>query len=495
MTRWSTQQTQVFTHFAEYNGHVVVRARAGTGKTTTILEGLNYAPEDSILLAAFNKKIAGELQSRVKNPHASAKTLHSAGFGLLMRNWGKTNLDDEKSIRIAAEALGWMSPSDSEMPIVKMVRRLTSLGKNAKPFATVEDLVDLAYQFDVEPNENQENDGFTVDFIAAAAHRAMDLAAKKKDGTCDFDDMIYVPVRNKWVKGRFDLVVIDEAQDMNESQLLLAKGLCTKNGRIFVVGDDMQGIYGFRGADSGSLDKLKKALGAKELGLTTTYRCPRVVVDSVKHLVPDFQAAPDAIAGEIVDMTIEQMVKAAAIGDFVLSRKNAPLAQMCLKLLKNRKRARIEGKETGRQLLNLVKKFNARNFEKLFEKLKEWEDRECKKLLATKKQSAINKIELIHDQADCIRSLSEDLKSVNELYSRIEELFTDTPGGSADYIRCSSVHRSKGLETDRVFLLTETLYPGGRTEDQEEKNIEYVAKTRAKKTLVLVTGLPQPEER
>lgn len=492
--KWSKQQDDIFYHLSEHNGHILVRARAGTGKTTTILEGINYAPEDTILLAAFNKKIATELQYKLTNPKAEAKTLHSLGFRTLLRNWNNTALDDERGAKLAAKGMGLHNNLGDEdrkaiEPVIKMVKRLASLGKNAAPFPKPGELVDLAYKFEIEPSEEQDEAGWTVERLARAAEQAMHLAATQRDGTCDFDDMVFVPVRNKWVRGWYELVIIDEAQDMNESQLLLAQALCKRGGRIMVVGDDMQAIYGFRGADSNSLDRLKKQLNAKELGLTITYRCPTAVVESVKHLVPDFTAAPGAPSGKITDATVDQMIQGAQLGDFILSRKNAPLAQMCLKLLKNRKRARIEGKETGRQLINLVKKFSATTFERMYEKLKTWEDRECAKLLATGKESAIQRIELVHDQADCIRALSEDLIKPSDLVKRIEELFEDTPGGVTDFIRCSSVHRAKGLETDRVWLLSETLYPGGRTSDQEEKNIEYVANTRAKKELVKVTGL------
>lgn len=75
-----------------------------------------------------------------------------------------------------------------------------------------------------------------------------------------------------------------------------------------------------------------------------------------------------------------------------------------------------------------------------------------------------------------------------ELEARVMNMFTDTPGGEKDFIVCSSVHKSKGLERDRVFVLVETLYPGGRS-SIEEQNIEYVAVTRAKQTLVWVNGI------
>ena len=59
--KWSEQQESIFGWFREGEGNLVVRARAGTGKTTTIIEAITYAPEEKILLAAFNRKIADEL--------------------------------------------------------------------------------------------------------------------------------------------------------------------------------------------------------------------------------------------------------------------------------------------------------------------------------------------------------------------------------------------------------------------------------------------------
>lgn len=86
---WSDQQVQIFNWFKSGTGNLIVRARAGTGKTTTILEGINHAPENKILLAAFNKRIATELTEKLGDPRAEAKTLHSLGYKFLTYAWGQ----------------------------------------------------------------------------------------------------------------------------------------------------------------------------------------------------------------------------------------------------------------------------------------------------------------------------------------------------------------------------------------------------------------------
>ena len=160
-------------------------------------------------------------------------------------------------------------------------------------------------------------------------------------------------------------------------------------------------------------------------------------------------------------------------------------------LLKNRIRARIEGRDFGRTMVSLIRRLRGKDLEELLAKLTAWEMSECGKAQSLKSEAAIAaRQEFVSDQAATIRTLAEDLVEVAELVTRIEELFDDDVSRTPAVV-CSSIHRSKGLETDRVFLLTETLYPGGRTHVVEEQNIHYVGLTRAKKELYLVTGLDE----
>src|SRR5229473_2803675 len=93
---WSAQQLAIFEWFRNGKGNLVIRARAGSGKTSTIIEGITYASEQSIMLCAFNKRIATELGGRLRNPRAEAKTLHALGFGLVRNNWSGIRTDEDR---------------------------------------------------------------------------------------------------------------------------------------------------------------------------------------------------------------------------------------------------------------------------------------------------------------------------------------------------------------------------------------------------------------
>jgi DNA helicase-2/ATP-dependent DNA helicase PcrA len=224
--QWSAQQEAIFNWFATGTGHLVVRARAGTGKTTTIIEATNHAPENRILLAAFNKKIAQELTQRLRNPKAEAKTLHGVGFSCVLRNWNGVQVDEERGMRLARKVVTDDVPDE----IVALIKKLASRCKGTCPFPRdVEELIEEAEDADLVPDEQYEENGWNARFVAEKAMAAMELACQR-DNTIDFDDMVFVPLRNKWVFGRWELVVVDEAQDMNAAQLLLAQRSCKRGG-------------------------------------------------------------------------------------------------------------------------------------------------------------------------------------------------------------------------------------------------------------------------
>lgn len=480
--QWSEQQQAIFQWFETGKGNLVIRARAGTGKTTTILEAISHAPEQQIILGAFNKKIALELQSRLKNPKAKAQTFHSLGYSAIMYNWKGCVLDNDRAERLVRR----VSPNNIPDSVVSMIKKMSALGKNICPYPNMDRMLEISYQFDVDPSEELINEGWNIHTICQLAMNTMSVACEK-DGTFDFDDMIFVPLRNSWIRPRFDLVVIDEAQDMNTSQLLMAQRL--SKGRIVVVGDDKQAIYGFRGADSNSIDRLKGELIANELGLTITYRCPKQVVQHINWIVPDFKAADEAPEGLVKVLAYDKMLVEVDAGDFILSRKNAPLSRTCFKLLALNKKVVIEGREIGKGIQKIVKSLKAKDIPELIEKIYIWQDKQLEKLSKVDNKFVEGKIENIKDQAEIIKVFAENSETIDELVLKLEVMFQQTDNGKLDCIVCSSVHRAKGLERNRVFGLSDTLYPGGNQKSIEEQNIEYVMVTRAKKEFIRVVGL------
>lgn len=471
---WSEEQNAIFSWFERGAGNLVVRARAGTGKTTTILEGVNRAPEEKILLAAFNKSIAQELQRRIRNPRVEAKTLHGLGFAFLRRVWTGVRLEDRRADDLTRRA----APTAPD-PIARLISRLHTKVREMSPFASVEDILGIATRFDLLPDDEWIPEGWTAKAVAQAARQAMEFAKEKTD-IIDFADMIYLPIVLKMIRPWFNMVVVDEAQDMTEAQLLLATGACKRNGRIAVVGDDRQAIYSFRGADSGSIDRLKGELRAKELGLKTTYRCGSAIVNLAAKIVPDFRAAPSAPVGIISNLSEDAMLAKAVEGDFVLSRTNAPLIGFCLSLLKAGRRAKVKGRDIGKGIIALIRKQHANTVPALLTAIAAWTTRELENAKSLEEKKAQARSEFLADQQALIIALCEGCATQAEVIARAETLFSDDAEVGA--IMLSTVHRAKGLEANRVFILDKTFFSKGLEED----NIRYVGITRAKCELTFV---------
>lgn len=475
---WSAQQEAIFAWFATGTGNLVVNAYAGTGKTSTIVEGIGRAPERKILLAAFNKRIAEELQSRLTNGNAVAKTWHSIGYACVRRYWENIRIGSDRADFLADRVCGAVAPD----AIKRLVSKLHTRGREIAPHATnLGDLTDIAWQFECVPDEEWADAGYDATWVEQRALRAMDLAASERPTEIDFADMIYLPLRNRWLTKSYDLVVCDEAQDLNAAQLEMAQGV--SRGRICIVGDRFQAIYGFRGADSNGMDRLKAELHATELGLSTTYRCGTAVVAEAQRLVPGILAREGAHEGTVTTLEGSKLVETAQPGSFILSRTNAPLVATAMALLRSGKRCRVAGRDIGQGLKALARKLKARSIPQLLEKLAAWEAREITRLERAKQDT---KVDAVRDKGDTLRALTQDATGLPDLERRIDALFTDDGLGQAGVITLSSVHKAKGLEADTVYVLAATLRPNG---DQEERNIVYVSVTRAINNLVWVSGI------
>ena len=102
---YSSYQQAIFAHFEAQAGHSAVISVAGSGKTTTAIEGISHITLDtSILMAAFNTTIKDEFQRKLaerKMPHVKTMTFNGLGWGVCLRNMqAKPELDADKTVNL-----------------------------------------------------------------------------------------------------------------------------------------------------------------------------------------------------------------------------------------------------------------------------------------------------------------------------------------------------------------------------------------------------------
>ncbi len=504
----SEEQERIFEWFASGQGNLIVEAFAGTGKSYTISQGVNHAPEPTILVSSFTSSAVEDLKQKITNANVEVVSLHGVGNRAVKRYWERIGLDKygKRAAALAERVCGASAPD----AIKRIVAKLNTKAREMAPLATnAADLYDIALQFDCAPDDGWKLDGYDLHKVCELALDALVLAAAEKPVATgiDFADMLFLPIRNKWLRPVYKLGVVDETQDMTLVQLALFEGVV--GGRKAIVGDRNQAIFQFRGADSDSMDRLARELQPATLTLSTTYRCGKVIVAEAQRFVKTYKAHESNGEGLISTCLLPQLQELVAPGNWVLSRTNAPLVSIALGLIRRGKRARIQGRDIGAGLKAIVNKCATgpakTSIPKWLERLTTWRDREVKRAEAQQNEKLIEKI---LDQYETLVALVDGCAGIPELLTRLENLFSDTDDG-VPAIVCSSVHKAKGREADRVFILRDTLQPpvgcvnchkrpkgckcpGGYEPDpkaqREERNIEYVAITRARHELTWVSG-------
>ena len=482
MNKPSKYQKAIYEFLATGSGNAIVQAVAGSGKTTTILNCAKLIPENSMsIFVAFNKSIATELNDKLPK-NVQARTLHSLGYSMFFANTNsKVKLDNDKLENIIKLVLKENQIEEYDTMYSVMFRQikiivplLKAFNSNYKDFKEVEDVI--VYK-NIECN---------LDSIFHLIGEVMDKC-KKQISTIDFDDMVWIPVVNNFTTKTYDFVFVDEVQDLNKIQFELIKKLCNGNTRIIAVGDRQQSIYAFRGADTNSMDNFKEYFKAVEMPLSISYRCSKNVVELAKTIVPEIEVFDKAIDGEVDAISFDNIISKAEDEDMVLCRTNAPLIKVVFAFIRNNKKAIIRGTDIAKKIVKRVNQYKVSSLEELHIKILRYKELQSEKLLLIEKgeydKRKKNHLLTEIDICDTILVVSENVGNIDELKSKVLEIFSDDREG----IVCSSVHKAKGLEADNVFILNYNLmpHPMAETEDelQQEMNIKYVAITRAKKNL------------
>jgi DNA helicase-2/ATP-dependent DNA helicase PcrA len=468
---WSSYQRDIFTDIASGSGNTQVDALAGTGKTSTIIEGFYYVPAGvTILMCAFNKSIQVELEARAPEG-VNVLTLHSLGFAACKRSFpNMSSRVDDKGNKLSRHIGALIGDEPETFELRGNLAKAVSLAKGYLA-ETAEEIDTIMDRHEIDPCSLLRRE-FAETVVKILA------ACKKDTSMVDFDDMIWMPNVHKLALHKYKMVFIDEAQDLNVAQINLALNSCADNGRIISVGDEHQAIYGFRGADSNAIQNIVDRMQSKRMPLSVTYRCSKSIVALAQTLVPGLEAASNAKEGLVANCSTKEMEKLVRPGDFILSRINAPLLKWCLALLKARVPANIQGRDVGKSLLSLIKKSKAVNVDSFLVWLEDYRELEVKRMITAKRDPAT-----VEDKVECLRILCEGVTEMADVSENITQLFTD--GDDKTRVILSSTHKAKGLERDRVFVLKDTYRPNF---NQEETNLTYVAYTRAKQELYLVSG-------
>lgn len=459
--------------------HLIVQACAGSGKTTTGVWLFGQLPDDvDVVYVAFNRHIADELNERLPQG-SNAQTYHSLGLKTLRHNVSSLRIDTDKIenyLRRMQPASKWIIPS---------TKRLVSLFKSGiKVVPSIGDLEMLAFEHDIDL---YEQDGNTIarDMIFEMTARALAYSRDTPDRP-DFDDMIWLPnVLDGLTHVKHDFILGDEFQDTNSGQAALIVSSIVNTGNIVGVGDRWQSIYRFRGADSNAMDNLKRTLDADELPLSLSYRCPVEVGELVNREFPHirFELPTWAKPGKVYNTTEKDVSKNIRPDDMVLCRVNADLVSMAFALIRDGIKATVRGRDIGKGLQALIRKSKKDNVPDLLDWLSAWKTSEIEKAYRI---GADSKIQNIDDKVQTIYALTDGTDSVADVLARCDTMFSDDKNG----VVLSTIHKAKGLEAERVFILRPDLLPhpaAKKAEDlQQENNIRYVAFTRALDELAFV---------
>ncbi len=283
------------------DGPVLVLAGAGSGKTKTLVYRIAHLLRSGvypsqILAVTFTNKAAKEMRERIEQLVSTLSggqntdftlpflgTFHSICVRILRR--------DGQHIGIPSNFV--IYDDGDRMQLIKQILKNSLKVQDSKQARPILSLI-----------SKMKNDGLTLDDLNFNAKtpiekltaEAWPIYKKKMDdlGALDFDDLIIKTaelfstseeVREAY-KSRFKHILVDEYQDTNPIQYKLLKSLTEEKSNIFVVGDDWQSIYSWRGADYRIILNFEQDFpGAKVIKLEQNYRSTQNILDAAHKVI------------------------------------------------------------------------------------------------------------------------------------------------------------------------------------------------------------------
>ena len=282
------QQVMAVKHI---DGPMLVLAGAGSGKTKVLTSRIAYLIEqgvstDNILAITFTNKAAKEMKEReIKLIGYDAKsiqisTFHSLGLKIIKENYAKLGY---KSNFVILD-------SDDTLTVVKKIMKDLDLNPKFYNARDIRNKISSAKNELLDPEQFAKKE-FDSNIIEVYRRYNKKLII---NNSVDFDDLLILPIKLfrqypdtlKYYQDKYKYVLIDEYQDTNEAQYIFSKMLCNNHKNIFVVGDNDQAIYAFRGANYKNILNFEKDYpDAKVIMLEENYRSTQNILDAANSVI------------------------------------------------------------------------------------------------------------------------------------------------------------------------------------------------------------------
>lgn len=475
------EQLDVVAAATQSDDNLLIKAFAGAAKTATLVLVANQ-PEMTViptLCLAFNKKIAEEMKTRLPN-NCDSRTLNALGHKV----WGQAigrrlNLDTKKNYNILKELVDAEKNRNIKDDLYDSFSDLLRTFAHGKSSGWVPDalprrntrLLDDAEFFSSLDEELKE---YEERILIKAMLRSIEASY---DGLIDFDDQIFMTACFPCTFPSFPLIMVDETQDLNPLQHRMLDLLVGDSGRLICVGDDCQAIYAFRGAFGDSMERLKHKFRMRELTLSTSFRCPRAVVNEAHWRAPLMTAPEWAEEGQVLSLK-EWHIDSLPQDAVIICRNNAPLFKMAITLLIEGRYPQLVGNDIGKTLLKALAKLGPIEMprEEAYVAL---EDYRLKRLSRARDHAKGS----VEDFCLCLRIFLDHGETLGAAHDYANHLMN-----SVGPVKLMTGHKSKGLEFPNVFILDRQLLrlneEGAKNQD---RNLLYVMQTRAQKVLTYIT--------
>lgn len=487
---FSPLQNEVFSAIKNTNSNISVLATAGSGKTTTILEGLKYVPRlHKTMFLSFSKSIVDELKSKIPI-HVQAATLHSLGFGMMRRYFagrGFKITDGDTMSKYMLKAANYLRQANGGDQLTKKQWRIAALVNEICAYArmtltpfTKENLAIMSVYYNIEADQQ------IIDIALNLLSNSLQVN-KKGSIEIDFVDMIYFPaMMPEMIDVKYDTVFLDEAQDTNAAQFAILERIIKPTGRLIAVGDDYQCIYGFSGADINAFKRIRERPNTVTLPLSISYRCAKAVVKKAQEINPTIEYYEEAAEGIEREGSWEEITEL----DMILSRTTKPLIGLYFQLIEKGVRARVVGKEFEKGLVKIAEECMSDTHAGTLYKFDQFLQDHITKLrekgiqMPTEHFSYRN----LDEKVQILTLILNKAQTPKEMLPIIHDMFDERKTAA----KLMTIHRSKGLENDRVFVVQKVsgnpIMPSKWAKQQweniQELNLQFVAYTRAKQELV-----------